>query len=277
MGLTIATNVASEATGRSLNTTSRDLNKSYQRLASGQRITQAGDDASGLAVSEKLRAQIRSLSQAERNANDGISFTQVAEGGLTEVGDLTIRLRELAIQASSDTVGDSERGNIQKEASSLIEEVNRIAAATNYNGTPLLNGQSSQGSLSFQVGINNHEHDHVSFNTSDLDSRADVLGIAGLDYQSIDSARSAIERTDGAMEMVLKKRASLGAMQNKLESSARLTGTNKENLSEARSRIADTDYASETAKVATASILQSAGIAVLSQANSLPQAALKLI
>src|SRR3954466_9200750 len=161
MGLRIGTNVASLSAQRALSHSSADQAKTYDRLASGQRITQAGDDAAGLSISENLRAQIRSMGQAERNANDGISFTQVAEGGLNEISNIMIRLRELAIQAGSDTVGDKERGFINNEAQSLVAEVDRIANVTNFNGTPLLNGQAPKGELSFQVGTRNDEADRI--------------------------------------------------------------------------------------------------------------------
>src|SRR5271156_1677643 len=150
MGLRINTNMGAMIANRALSTTTDEQKKSYARLSSGQRITEAGDDAAGLSISENLRAQVRSMGQAERNANDGISFAQVAEGGLTEIGNIMIRLRELAIQAGSDTVGDRERGYINKEAQSLLQEVDRIANVTNFNGTTLLNGEGK--TLQFKVG-----------------------------------------------------------------------------------------------------------------------------
>jgi len=277
MGLTIATNVAAQATARTLANTMQDLNKSYQRLSSGERITQAGDDAAGLSISENLRGQIRSLSQSERNANDGISFAQVAEGGLTEISNIMIRLRELAIQAGSDTVGDRERGFINQEAKSLVQEVDRISNVTNFNGTPLLNGQAAKGTLEFQVGIHNKEEDRIKFDASAIDVRAGTLAIDGLNYENVDDARDAIQKIDDAMGQVFKNRANLGSMQNKLQSTVRSIGNAKENLSEARSRIADTDIAAETSQLIRGNILQSAGISVLAQANSAPQQALKLL
>jgi flagellin len=277
MGLTIATNVAAQSTSRTLGNTMQDLNKAYQRLASGERITQAGDDAAGLSISENLRAQIRSLNQAERNANDGISFAQVAEGGLTEISNIMVRMRELAIQAGSDTVGDRERGFINQEAKSLIQEVDRISNVTNFNGTPLLNGQAPKGTLEFQVGIHSKMEDRIRFEASAIDVRANTLGIDGINYENIDDARDSLQKIDDAMGNVFKSRASLGAMQNKLQSTVRNIGINKQNLGEARSRIADTDVAAETSELVRGSILQSAGISVLSQANSAPQQALKLL
>ena len=150
MGLRISTNMAAISANRALSKTSEDQAKVYQKLASGQRISQAGDDAAGLSISENLRSQIRSMSQAERNANDGISFAQVAEGGLTEIGNIMIRLRELGVQAGSDSVGDKERGYINQEAQSLLSEVDRISNVTSFNGTPLLNGQSDSRNWNFK-------------------------------------------------------------------------------------------------------------------------------
>jgi flagellin len=269
--------MASMAANRALSTTTADQTKTYKRLASGQRITAAGDDAAGLSISENLRAQIRSMGQAERNANDGISFAQVAEGGLTEIGNIMVRLRELAIQASSDTIGDTERGFIHQEASSLMAEVDRIANVTTFNGTPLLNGQSSKSELEFQVGTRNHESDRILFKTSENDVRAGALGIDGMSFEDIDSAREAIDTIDSATSKVFASRARLGAMQNKLQATTNNIGVAKENLSHARSRIADADIAYETSELVRGSILQSAGTAVLAQANTAPQQALKLL
>lgn len=277
MGLRISTNMASMAAQRALSNTQEDTKKLYQRLSSGQRITSAGDDAAGLSISENLRAQIRSMGQAQRNANDGISFAQVAEGGLTEAGNIMIRLRELAIQAASDTIGDRERGFIDKEVRSLTAEMDRIANTTNFNGTPLLNGKAPKDHLEFQVGIRNDEADRILFNIRENDVRVDTLGLSGLDYKSIDGARESLDKIDAAIGKIFESRASLGAMQNKLQSTVNTTGIAKENLNAARSRIADTDVAEETANLVRSNILQQAGVSVLAQANSSPMQALKLL
>lgn len=277
MGLNITTNVASMSTNRALSRSTDDLNKSYQRLATGQRITQSSDDAAGLSISENLRAQIRSMNQAERNANDGISFAQVAEGGLTEISNIMIRLRELGIQAASDTIGDRERGFINQEVTSLVQEVDRIANVTTFNGTPLLNAQAPKGQLEFQVGIRNNDADRIVFDSNSNDVRADALGIAGLNFESTDSAREGLDKIDEAISKIFSSRASLGAAQNKLQSTVRNLGVAKENLAIARSRIADTDIAQETSELVRGNILQSAGISVLAQANSAPTQALKLL
>lgn len=277
MGLRISTNIASMAANRALSRTAEEQSKSYERLSTGQRISHAGDDAAGLSISENLRAQIRSMGQAERNANDGISFAQVAEGGLTEIGNIMVRMRELAVQAASDTVGDRERGYINEEVQSLVKEVDRIANVTTFNGTTLLNGQSSKAELEFQVGIRNDEADRIKFNASENDVTAGTLGVDGLDYGSIDGARESIDKVDEAIGKVFGARARLGAMQNKLTATVNNNAIAKENLSQARSRIADTDIAQATSELTRGNILQSAGIAVLAQANSAPMAALKLL
>jgi len=276
MGLTIATNLASLATNRQLSKAASEQTKTYERLASGNRITHASDDAAGLSISENLRGQIRSMSQAERNANDGISFTQVAEGGLTEISNIMVRLRELGVQAASDTIGDRERGFVNQEVKSLVAEVDRIANVTTFNGTPLLNGKGGN-ELSIQVGIRNTDSDRIKMNPSAYNVGADALGIAGMSFETIDGARSSLDKVDSAMNRVLDGRANLGALQNKLEATIRSVGVAKENLTFARSRIADADIAAETSNLMKNNIQQQAAISVLAQANSVPAQALKLI
>lgn len=279
MGLRIATNGASMVAQRALGNTSQGQMKSFQRLSSGQRITSAGDDAAGLSISENLRGQIRSMGQAERNASDGISFVQVAEGGLNEVGNILIRLRELSVQAASDTIGDRERGFIDKEVQSLVQEVDRIASVTSFNGTPLLNGESDKKELSFQVGIKTEKDgsDRIIFKPNEYNVKTKELGVDGLSYKTVDDARDAMEQVDSALGKVFETRASLGATQNKLQATVNNIQIAKENLSMARSRIADTDVAAETSEMVQRNILQSAGVSVLAQANVAPQQALKLL
>jgi flagellin len=291
--------MASLAAQRMMNLNSGKLDKHYQRIASGQRIVNSGDDAAGLSISEKMRAQIRSMQQAERNANDGISFSQVAEGGLTEVSNLLIRMRELSIQAGSDTVGDNERSFINEEFKSSLEEINRIANVTTFNGTHLLNGtpilktgadpdeeESYKKDLQFQVGIYNNAEDKVLFNLTDNDVRATTLGliemdddeeIARINTLDIDSALKSIDIIDAAINKVSSSRARLGATQNKMHSTVNNLQIMTENLSHARSRIADTDIALETAELVRENILQSANISILTQANNAPMQALKLL
>jgi flagellin len=277
MGLRISTNIAAMSANRALTNTTQEQSKTFTRLASGNRITEAGDDAAGLSISENLRAQIRSMSQAERNANDGISFVQVAEGGLNEIGNMLIRLRELSVQAASDTIGDKERGFVNQEVQSLLQEVDRIANVTDFNGTHLLNGESDKGELQFQVGIRSAEADRIAFNPSEYNFQVSELGLDGLSYESIDDAREAMDRVDEAIGKVFEGRAKLGAAQNKLHATVNNLGVAKENLAQARSRIADTDVAAETSELVRKNILQNAGVAVLAQANAAPQLALKLL
>lgn len=274
MGLRINTNVAAMAAARALQNSSIEQAKSYQRLASGNRITSAGDDAAGLSISEKLKSQIRSLAQAERNANDGVSFIQVAEGGMNEIGNILIRLRELGIQAASDTIGDTERGFVDKEVQQLKQEVDRIANVTNFNGTPLLNGQAGKD-LSFHVGAS--KDDSIAFKPDDYNVSGDSLGIGGLDYTSAEGARDALDVVDDALSKVSGARADLGANQNKLHATISNLAIQKENYSAANSRIRDTDVATEASKLVSGNILQQAGVAVLGQANSAPQSALRLL
>ena len=265
------------AAQRNITKNSTEQQKVFSRLSSGNRITTAGDDAAGLSISENLKAQVRSLKQAERNANDGISLVQVAEGGMSEVGNVLTRLRELSIQASSDTVGDRERGFIDKEFQSLKQEVDRIANSTHFNGTALLNGQSTKSTLEIQVGSRNTEVDRINFNVSEYDVRTDKLGISGISAGTVDSARDSIDKIDEAIGRLSGSRAGLGALQNQLQSSTNTLAITSENLSNARSRIADTDVAEEATSLAQKQILQQAGVSVLAQANSNPQLALKLL
>lgn len=277
MGLRINTNIAALSAQRALQSTDRELVKSYQRLSTGNRITFAGDDAAGLSISENLKGQIRSMRQAERNANDGISFVQVAEGGLSEISNILVRLRELSIQAASDTVGEKERGFINQEYQAMVSEIDRIANVTTFNGTPLLNAQAPKGIIEFQVGIRNDASDRIQFDVSENDVRADSIGISGSGTASIDDARESLDKLDTALSKVSETRARMGAAQNKLQSSVNNLQIGSENLEKARSRIADVDVASESSNLIRNNILQQAGVSVLAQANNLPMNALKLM
>lgn len=275
MGLRINTNVPSLQTQRNLTNVSEEASKSYTRLSSGQRISKSSDDAAGLSISTNLEAQVRGLKQAQRNANDGISLVQTAEGGINEVSNILIRFRELSVQAASDTVGDTERGFINKEIQSLKSEMDRIAMSTNFNGTQLLNGEGKE--LSFQVGTKAGAENHIMFDPRKSDVRAETLGLSSVDVMSRDNATDALGKIDEAIKKVNDNRSDLGAMQNRLHSTGQSLGIATENLSEARSRIADTDIAAETSALVKNNILQSAGVSVLAQANSVPNAALKLL
>jgi len=277
MGLRIATNVASIAAQRSLTHSAENQKTNYQRLSSGKRITQAGDDAAGLSISENLRGTIRSTKQAERNAQDGISLVQVAEGGMHEIGNMLIRLRELSIQAASDTIGDREREFINNEFEELVAEVDRIAESTTFSGTPLLNGEAEKDELEIQVGTSASEMDRITFKANENDLRAASLGIDDINSLTIDDARETLDKVDSALTTVNSSRARLGALQNKLHSTVRSLALSAENLSQAYSRIADTDVAETTSELVRDNILQGAGIAVLAQANAQPTQALRLI
>ncbi len=275
MGLRIATNVPSLATQRNLSITSAEASKSFARLSSGQRITKSGDDAAGLSISNKLEASVRGLKMAQRNANDGISFVQTAEGGINEVSNILIRLRELSVQAASDTIGDAERGFLNKEVQSLKGEVDRISQVTNYNGTALLSGEGDV--MTFQVGTEQGEMNRIEFDPSKTNVQASALGVGGLDLASKDGALEALGSLDEAIKRVNENRSELGALQNRLNSTSNTLGIAVENLSDAKSRIADTDIAAETSTMVKNQILQNAGISVLAQANAAPNGALKLL
>lgn len=277
MGLRIGTNLPSMAASRALANNTLEQSKSYQRLASGKRIVSSADDAAGLAIGESERAQIRSMQQAERNANDSISLIQTAEGGMNEIGNMMIRLRELAIQSSTDTISDRERNLINQETQSILSEVDRISSVTQFNGVPLLNGTSSQSELNFHVGIQNTDADRIQLNLKDFDVQASALGVDGISSGSRDDARDSIEKVDEAIHRVSKSRSQLGAMQNKLQAAVNNIQVSHENLSQARSRVVDTDMAYESAELVRTNIQQQAGIAILSQANQAPSAALRLL
>lgn len=277
MGLRIATNVAALKAQRALTTSTDKQSDSLDRLSSGARINRAGDDAAGLAISEKLKASIRGLGQARRNAQDGISLVQTAEGGLNEIGNILIRLRELSVQAASDTIGPEERDYVDMEYRSLISEVDRIANVTNFNGTALLNG-TQQPPLEFQVGINNvPENDRLVYDVSQQNATTTNLNINETKIIDKTSAQENLSKLDMAISMVNGQRAELGALQNRLGSTIRNLGIQTENLSEANSRIRDTDFAAESSELTKQNILQQSGVSVLAQANSSQMNALKLI
>lgn len=275
MGLRVATNVPSQVSQRYLQEASANSARSMARLASGQRIASASDDAAGLAISNNLQAEIRGLKQAQRNANDGVSFVQTAEGALNEVSNLLIRLRELGVQAASDTLGDQERGFLNKEFSALKEEIDRVAQVTTYDDRPLLNGNGS--TLNFQVGPRAGENQVIHFDPSLANTTISNLGIRGANVSSRDAAADSLESVDSAIAKINDYRAGLGALQTRLHSSSNTLAIHVENLSEARSRIADTDIAEEAANLARSSVIESAGIAVLAQANAAPGRAIKLL
>lgn len=276
MGFRINTNVASMQAQSSLNKVNKESQDSFAKLSSGQRITKSADDAAGLAISEKMKAEIRSAKQADRNANDGISMVQVAEGGLNETSNILVRMRELAVQAASDTVGESERDMSNLEYQQLKEEIGRISEVTQFNGRKLLNGEGEK--IELQVGTGSDEFkDRISFETDKLGSGLNALGVKSIDVKTKEGAQDSLASLDSAIEKISGNRAVLGALQNRLTSTSNNLQNYAENMSAANSRIRDVDYAEETAKQARNQILTSAGTSVLAQANMSGQSALKLI
>tara|TARA_B100000749_G_scaffold279661_1_gene273095 strand:+ start:79930 stop:80763 length:834 start_codon:yes stop_codon:yes gene_type:complete len=276
MSLNITTNIAAISAQKKMASSQRNLQKSYAQLSSGSRITKAADDAAGLSISENLKSTIRGYTQAKRNANDGISMIQVAEGGLSEVSNILTRLRELGVQAASDTVGDRERGFINKEVNQLLNEVQRISESARFNGTNLLDGSGEE--FAFQIDINNDDFkDRIGFDASKQNVQISELGIDGFDYSEKDGAREALSVLEEAQKNVNEHRATLGALQNRLISTTENLGTAIENFSAANGRIRDTDVASASAELAKNNILNQASIGILAQANNSPAQALRLI
>jgi flagellin len=273
MGLRVNTNVASLNAQRNLSVSTNKLNRSLERLSSGLRITRASDDAAGLAISERFRAEIRSLAQAERNANDGVSLLQVAEGALNETSSILIRLRELAVQSANGTLGQGERDALNDEFQAQIAEINRIAAVTSFNGTQILNTTGT--SITFQVGANNTSDDQIT--VTGVDATASGVGVSSLDISSLSGAQAALSGLTTAINQVASLRGQFGAAQNRLESAIRSIQISIENTSAAESRIRDVDIASETAELTKNQVLQSAGISVLAQANVSTQSVLQLL
>jgi flagellin len=276
VGLRISTNVASLNAQKNLGINQRGLHQAMERLSSGYRINRAADDAAGLAISENLRGLIRGYRQANRNANDGVSLVQVAEGSLNEVSNMLIRLRELGVQASSDTIGDTERKFLDVEYQQLKSEVQRITDSTSFNGFDLLNGTG--GVIDIQVGVHNNPFlDRISFNASAANATLESLGMTAETLATKESSQTSLSVIDNAMTSVNAIRANFGALQNRLQSTSQNLMVAEENYSAANSRIRDTDVAAETAEMTRNNILLQAGIAVLQQANNAQSVALKLL
>jgi flagellin len=276
MGMTIRTNVSSLNAQRNLFQTQNQIDSSLSKLSSGYRITKAGDDAAGLGISVNLEAQIRSYNQASRNAQDGISVTQTAEGALNEVSNILTRMRELAMQSASAGVSDTERTYIQNESTSLKSEINRIADATEYDGKALLNTTATQ--MTFQVGIRNvAANDQITVTTVDVKLSSLGTGFSSLSLASQAVAQSALALIDTALQKISQARATLGAAGNRLTSVISQIQSASENLAAANSRIRDVDVAEESSRLTRSQILMQAGVSVLAQANQLPQVALKLL
>ncbi len=275
MSFKINTNIASIQGQNAVKRSSAETESSQAKLSSGQRITKAADDAAGLAISEKMKAEIRSSKQANRNANDGISLVQTAEGGLNESSNLLTRMKELAMQAATDTLNDSDRTNVENEYQMMRMELDRISSNTEFGGRKLLNGQGSQ--LEFQVGLGGQAMNRVSFNPGAINSDSQALGVAGGSVRSKTGAQDILGKIDSAFDKISGHRAMLGSIQNRLQTSSNNLDYFTENMSASNSRIRDVDYALETANLAKSRIITDAGTAVLSQANSDPKAALKLL
>ncbi|MBN2528029.1 MAG: flagellin FliC [Deltaproteobacteria bacterium] len=276
MGMVINTNVMAINAQRNLSNTTANLSTSMARLSSGKRITAAKDDAAGLAISEKLKAQIRGLGQAERNANDGISLVQTAEGAMDEISGMLIRMRELAIQAANGTTDSNQKGFLNTEFSQLATEITRIADATSFNSASLLNGDLS---ITLQVGIGTSTaNDQMTVSFKDVSADTSYMGnISSDNISTASGALTAVGNLDTAITNLSEQRGKLGAFQNRLASTVRNLATTRENLSASNSRIRDVDVADESVAMTRSQILMQAGSSVLAQANQIPSMALSLI
>ncbi len=282
--ISVNTNVASLNAQRNLNQTQGRLMGNFGRLSTGLRINNASDDAAGLGISEKLKAQIRSMSQAERNAQDGISLLQTAEGAMNEVSGVITRMRELAVQSATDTLGTQERTFLNQEATALKQELDRIAEVTEFNGSKLLTGGTTGSGFSFQVGIGATTNDRITATIKGTKSAdlgrvtgGSVSSVAGIDLSSVTGARNALSVLDQAITDVSSRRADIGSVQNRLTVTVANLASTRENLSAANSRIRDVDVAQETADMTRNNILMQAGTSILAQANQQPQIALSLL
>jgi flagellin len=276
MGMRVSTNIAAVNAQRNLFGSQNSIQDSLAKLASGSRINKSADDAAGLAISENLKAQMRSTRQANRNANDGISMVQTAEGGLNEVGNIIIRMRELGVQAASDTVSHVERGFIDKEIQQLKNELQRIASVTTWGKTKLLDGSTPV--YDFQVGIYNDQfEDRISFDASQNVATLEALGLSEMDYNVKENAQQSLVTLDAAQESVNRMRSNLGALQNRLVSTVQNLGVFEENMAAANSRIRDTDMAHSSSELTRNTIMLQASTSALAQANQSSAVALKLI
>lgn len=293
MASVINTNLASLNAQRNLNTSQASLSTTMQRLSSGLRVNSAKDDAAGLAIAERMNAQVRGMNVAMRNANDGISMAQTAEGALSKIGDNLQRMRELAVQAANDTNGTTDRDSLNKEYQQLAQEIARVTTSTKFNGRPLLNNSAA---TVFQVGANTGADNQITIPASDMttappnglgvvagasgapDSLGGALGtLATAGAGTATEAKASMTAIDSALDLVNDTRATYGAAQNRFEAVISNLQVASENTAAARSRIMDADFAAETANLSRTQILQQAGTAMVAQANQLPQSVLKLI
>ncbi len=280
MSFVINTNIPSISAQMNLEKTNTSLNNSIMKLSSGRRINIASDDPAGLGISNKLRSQITGLKQSRRNAEDGISAIQVAEGALSEIGEILIRMRELSVQASNGTLTSTDRSYLNTEVTQLVSEINRISQSTNFNGINLLSGAFSTSGIVLQIGLDKASKDMMTITISNMGSSglgSTVMMSQVTISQSAGRARDMLKYIDAAINDVNTQRAQLGANLSRLQKSINNLGTNVQNLSSANSRILDVDVANETAELTKYQILMQAGVSVLSQANASPQSALALI
>jgi len=280
MGLIVNTNLFSLNAQRNIGRVQNGLGTSVERLSSGLRVNSAKDDAAGLAISMKLTAHVRSLNQAVRNAQDGISVVQTAEGGMNEIHNILTRMRELSIQAANGLLSDSDRTALNNEFADLKSEITRISDTTEFNGLKLLDGSLSASGVSLQVGINNTANDRIAITGSTFgDIDASALGLSGTQssIETAANAQSMLELVDSAIASVSTRRGNLGGVQNRIGSTIANLQIASENLQAANSRISDADFAIETANLTKSQIILQAGVAVLAQANVMPQYALQLL
>ncbi len=278
MALVVNTNIASLNAQRNLSKSQRGLNQAMQRLSSGLRINSAKDDAAGLAISDRMTSQIRGLNQAARNANDGISLSQTAEGALSETTNMLQRMRELAVQAANDTNTTEDRSSLDAEFQSLVEEIDRIATSTAFNGKTMLTGSYASNGFIFHVGANANQVISITIAGASAGALGNSTGsVAGQNILTRSAANSAITIMDAAVSDIDVMRGDLGAAQNRMVSTISNLQNVSENLSAARSRILDADIAQETSEMTKNNILQQAGVSILSQANQTPQLALTLL
>ncbi len=274
--ISIVTNSPSITGQRHLANSQSQLNTSLNRLTSGLRINSAMDDAAGLGISESMKAQIRGLGQASRNANDGLSVVQTAEGAMGEISSALIRMRELTVQAANDSLTDSQRGFLNTEFGDLSAEIDRIASTTEFNGKVLTDGTFATTGLDFQVGFKNGANFRIAVTVNNVTTTG--LGMAGT--EAVDTkanAQAAMASLDSALETLSTARSNLGAKGNRLTQAASSADVMRENLASANSRIRDTDIAAESSSLTRGQVLTQAGTAMLAQANALPQAALQLL
>lgn len=277
MGLRIKTNVPSLEAQANLRANTSQLRDEYAKLSSGKRITKSADDAAGLAIANSLKATNRGLEQAKRNANDAVSLVQVAEGGLNESTNILTRMRELAIQSSSDTVGEQEKEYLDREYQQLVQEIDRIAESTTFNGINLLNGKNENGVMEFQVGAFAGEQNRIKWAVNETDATAGSLGVGGTGISEKSGAQDSLANIDEAINKVSNMRSTIGATQSRLQVSMNNLDTAIVNQENARSQIEDVDVAHSSAKLASINMNTQASLSVLAQANSIPMSALKLI